>query len=282
MQYIPNYKNSWNTQKEDTKKGDYAGASSNWINTMLDPANVFGGRSDSAEMDFPSSPYAVPEYNSPLNGNNNLAEQYLLKDRGGISSPTIGLNTEALTELQKEGLAAPGTSAWEQMMQDKNNLMTGQQRDAAMQSASGANADAMSRLETSGGMSGGARERLAKSSANNTALARQQVAGQGAINSLGIGTQAEQNRLGILSALPGQQLGASGFNQAEAARQAALDTGNRDYSTGVQQFNIGNDLNAIQNQNNFKQQTYQNQMTDWAAMNAAKATAKGGGKGGGK
>ncbi len=220
---------------------------------------------------FGPAPFSAPNATSLIEKNGMLAPTLQLKGQPDVANT---LDTSALGELQKEGMAAPGTSAWEQMMLGSQGLNEANQRDSANANAASGLTGAYSDLATHGGLSTGSRERLAKGGMTNLAEAKQQVARQGTLDRLGIGTQAEQNRLGILGALPGQQTQAASFN-------AGLAQNNRDYSTNVANTNISNSLAEQGREDQYKQQNYTDQMQDWAAMNAANATAKGG-KGGGK
>lgn len=246
------------------------------FNTVLDPLNIFGGRSKPG-LDFGPSPYAAPEFDTSTFSEskpwtNQLADPLTLKNQGTINSQ---FDPTALNKLRGEATAAPGTSAWEALMNQKQDVTDQQHRDSANANAANGNVAAQSALAASGGVSNGARERLAKSSALNSAEARQGVASNSAAARLGIGAQAEQNRLGLLSAQPGQDLGAANY-------QTGIDTSNRDYATGIQNTNINNVLAAKNAKNASDQATYQAQMQDWAATKQAKATAASGKGGGGK
>lgn len=225
---------------------------------------------------FDAAPFTPPEFdNSIFNEGkpweNKLAPRLTLQGEPDVASH---LDKGALEQLRTEGMSAPGSSAWEQLMLQKQGVGESEQRDTANANAASGQQSALSQLATSGGVSGGARERLARMGMTNSAEARQNVARQGVMDRLGIGTTAEQNRIGILSNLPGQELASAGY-------QTGLDTSNRDYNTGVNQYNIGNVLAAKGAKSAADQATYQEQMKAWAAKDSAEATANSG-KGGGK
>jgi hypothetical protein len=241
------------------------------ISTWLKPSLTPWTNQD--KPSFGASPYQPPTYDNAVFKNANfnagrLTDELQLHDLGPISND---LNTQGLEALRGQALAAPGTSAWEQMMVGRQGLDEASARDRATSSADAGVSQAYSNLATHGGLSQGARERLAAGGARNSAAARQGVARQGAMDRLGIGAQAEQNRLGLLSALPGQETQKASFD-------TGLAQGNREYSTGVEGANIGNFLNQFQNHEAAKQGAYQAQMQDWAAMNQANATANSGKK----
>lgn len=275
MTTMPFDKNTADTQNNFVNKGDYWSAAKYNTNTFLDPLNIFGGRGNEGGG-FSPAPYAPPSFdNSTFSESkpwtNQLTDPLTLKNQGAIASQ---YDTTALDKLRGEATAAPGTSAWEGLMNQRQDVTDQQQRDSANANAASGNSAAQSQLAASGGISGGARERLARSSALNNAEARQGVASNSASARLGIGAQAEQNRLGLLSAQPGQDLNAANY-------KTGIDTSNRDYATGIQNTNINNVLSAKGAKNASDQATYQAQMKDWAATQAANATSKGGGKGGG-
>lgn len=240
------------------------------INKVLDPANIFGGRGKKP-IQFDPSPFAVPQFQTGLDGNGQLDAMYRLTGQPDIANT---LNTQGLEKLRGEATQAPGSSLWESLMNQRQDVTDQQGRDSANANSGSAASSAMSRLASSGGMSSGARERVARDAARGLSAGRQQVASNSAAARLGIGTQAESNRLGLLSALPGQELAKSSYD-------TGLAQDNRNYSTGINSFNIGNTLGQMNNANTLKQQTYSDQMKEWSAMQQAKATANSG-KGGGK
>lgn len=247
-----------------------AGYDWNWMQSMAKPGihsmdYVMNG---SVGDDYQMSPLGGPKYTGVQDASGNMRDEYLLRPQGDINS---NLDQTALNKLRGEATTAPGTSAWESLMNQRQDVTDQQGRDTANRNAASGNESALSQLATSGGASGGARERLAKASALNSAEARQGVASNSAAARLGIGAQAEQNRLGLLSAQPGQELGAANY-------KTGIDTSNRDYNTGINSFNIGNQLNQNTLSNAFNLQKYNSQMQDWAATTSANAN-KNSGKG---
>lgn len=219
-----------------------------------------------------------PELQNLLDKNGILNKQYLLGQDKDVTTNKVALDRTSLNELQKEGMAAPGTSAWEQLMTQRQGLGEATARDKAVRGADTAKTSAYSDLATHGGLSTGSRERLTRGSNMDMATAKQDVARQGAMDRLGIGAQGEQNRLGILSALPGQQIAASGYESGEENRLASLGLANRDYSTGVQKTNIQNSLMQNAAQEAGKLGVYSDQMKAWAAGKTADAQANSGKK----
>jgi len=178
-----------------------------------------------------------PTFDSVATSNGLLKDQYQLGNGG--------YNTQGLEALRNEALRT-GPSQWAVMQQ-------AQQGNQLAQAQGGQLAQAQSRLAASGGLSGGARERLMNSSMTQGLLNRQNL------NS-SIANQDEQKRMATLSALPGQELQSAGFNR---------DT---------QQYNIDKALSEKLQNRAFDTNNYNEQMRAWASRETAKATPSGGGK----
>lgn len=234
-----------------------------------------------------------PELKSLLDGNGKLNPDFSIKQEGpiGFSSAlpgiesrlnNINLDTSGVDELKKEALAAPGTGAWEQMMKGRQGLEEMGAQDNAARTADAGKAQAFSSLATSGGLSGGARERLARLSGQDLATQKQNVLRQGQLDRSGIGVQAEQNRLGQLSQLPGAQIAAlqpelaktnlySTLAEGEKEREQGLNVENRKYNTTVQGQNIANSLSQNTAENANRLGAYSEAMKAWAANKQAGA-----------
>lgn len=220
---------------------------------------------DKAAIQNASQP-VIPKYTNLLGDNNLLQDQFTIKPGEDVKN---NLDTSALNKLQSIGMAAPGTSDWEQMMLGKQGIDQANSRDSATRLADTSKTQAYSDLATHGGLSTGARERLGRSAGTDLMTSRQGVARQGALDRLGIGIQGENNRLGVLSQLPGMQ-------QAKEQQAEALGLANRDYNTGIQKTNIGNSLAEVQRQDIGKYVNYAEQMKAYAANKQADATANSG------
>lgn len=241
-----------------------------------------------------------PELKSRLNGSGvlegplHIVENDPIKERNSLGDITsrlnnINLDTSGVEQLKKEALAAPGTSAWEGMMRGRQGLEeSGAQDNAARTSASGT-AQAMSQLSGTGGLSNGARERLARMGGQDLSTQKQSVLRQGQLDRSGIGVQAEQNRLGQLSQLPGAQIAAlqpeiqktqmyGNFAEQENQRNQDLGLANRKYSGDIQAQNIGNSLNTANSENAARLGAYNSAMQAWAANKQAGATQSSGKK----
>lgn len=222
----------------------------------------------------------MPGYEGLRNPDGSLKNQFSLNPGADVGFKSnlddlntrlggINLNKDALNALRGEGLRSAGTpSAWGQMAMSQGMDAAGSQGNAAMSSA-------MSALASRGGVNKGARERIAMRGGRDTMMAKQKVG-------MDVGMQDESNRLGILQALPGMEVQAlqpelqktsmwSNMADTEAARKQGLDLANRDYSTGVQKFNIGNAAADVQNKQGFDMSKYQEIMKAWGADRTAAA-----------
>lgn len=154
------------------------------------------------------------------------------------------LNTQGLEALRSRALQAPGTqSPWAKLQLQSQELGQNQLAGDAAKLANTSTQQAMSSLARSGGLTSGARERLAMQGANQSALSRQGVFGQGMQDKLNIGLQDEQQRLAALTALP--QLESQAVQTRTAAQSpyfAALSSDRDAYMGGKQAenaFNLG-------------------------------------------
>lgn len=196
-----------------------------------------------------------------------------LTDSTGQLQDLYRLNIKGLDPTQMEGYSKykqealrTGPSAWANMQtQQQNNQAQIDKASAAQQAMSG-NSQAMSGLAMRGGLSGGARTSLARSSQRDLLGARQKIAQQQGINRLALQSTDEQNRIQQLGQLAGTEQQMGQYNKTLEATQADK--------------NIQNLLGEVQGKRAFEQNKYNEQMRAWAANKQADATAHSGGGGG--
>lgn len=182
----------------------------------------------------------------------------------------INLNTQGLEALRGEALRT-GPSAWANLMTQNQGVDEAKLRDQNMAKSASQSGSAWNQLAMRGGVGGGARERLATSAAGTANMAGQDIARAGSQQRLGIGTQDETNRLGILSQLPGMEVNSlnPAFQKATMMGQAKqFDINN---NTATNKFNLGNVISDVQGKNSFDLNKYTEQMKTWAANRQADA-----------
>lgn len=198
-----------------------------------------------------------PGWDSQIGGDGLLRQPYRLTQREDVK-----LNTQGLDALRSRALSTD-SSPWAKLAEQKQQLdQSGAMDQAAAQSA-GQSAQALDSLAQNGGLSEGARERIATAGARSGMFANQQIARQGMGDRLGIKLQDEQQKANMLSALPGQEL-------------AALepDFRNRQYQQAVEGTNINAALNEIQQKRAADLDKYNAEMSAWGAARTANATAQ--------
>lgn len=171
------------------------------------------------------------------------------------------LNTDGLDKFSQEAMRT-GPSAWSQMANSQNNLSAQTQQEQAARQAGSTASESRSQLAMSGGLSGGARERVQRDSGRNYLGMSQNISRQADQNSQQIGVNDEQNRISQLGQLPGME------NQAY---QADLDK-IKLWGQG-QMFDTNNQIGEAGKQNDFNLGRYHEGMAAWGANQQAQATA---------
>lgn len=253
-----------------------------------------------AGMMTPSAPSA-PErekITNLLDEAGNLKSQYRLNARPDVAFASnlkelndklsgINLNTQGLEAIRKRALTQ-GPSEWQNLMLQRQALEESGQRDRAGNQEASARSGAYSQLAAKGGLSTGARERLARSGAEGLAQTMQDISRGGTSDRLGIATEDEKQKLALLSQLPGMEVQAlqpefektrmwGTLADSEAGRKQNLDLANRNYGSSVDQFNLVNTLGEVGRQDQSRLNEYQEKMKTYAAEQQAKATAASGG-----
>lgn len=189
----------------------------------------------------------------------------------------VNLNTQGLEALRARALGT-GPSTWAQMAEAKQRQEETQQRGQAAQQGASAQAQARAQLAMRGGLSGGARQRLAMQGARDQAQMGQQIGAQGQQARANIGLQDEQTRTQMLSQLPGQELAALQPAMQKASAWAQMAQNEQNQAIQREQFNTTAALQQQQNLNQSNMGLYQEQMKAQAAERQARATEKAGKK----
>jgi hypothetical protein len=201
-----------------------------------------------------NDPYANmperPDFESLL-GHNKLLPSQLQTSR---YSDTSGL------DAFKQRALNPGTSTWASMLLKRRGLeQANALQDASARTASGA-ADARSQIAMRGGLTGGAAERIAKSTGRDQMKAAQDIRRQGEISNYDILTNDAQEKDKMMGQLPGMQL-----QQAQ-------------FGADADKFNITNSLAEKRAKDIADLQAYHEKMSGWAAGRQANATENSGKK----
>lgn len=247
-----------------------------------------------------------PQWQNPTNildWSGRVADEYKLRGKGDVGWSSnlealdkrlqgINLNKEGLEAIRKRSLTA-GPSEWAALMEQKQRLEEGAAKEEAGAREASSRSESFSDLARKGGLSSGARERLATSGSRNYAKSLQDIAREGQAARLGISTEDERQKLDLLKGLPGMEVNAlnpefekasawSNLANSEAVRKQNLDIANRDYATGLEKYNLENTLKALGEQDQARMSKYEQDMKAYAAAKQADATANSGKDKGGK
>lgn len=278
------------------------GSESNQKRALLDPTGMLIKQEGETDLGPGVDISGYPQITSLLDANGNLLPQYRLNAQSDVGFTSnlqdlqsrlsgINLNTDALQALRKRGLSQ-GPSEWANLMTQKQGLEENQALQNAVEQSRSGLSSAYSDLASRGGLSSGARERLAMAGSKDLNAGRQGVRLEGQKQRLGIGTEDEQKRLEILSALPGMEVQSlqpelaktslySNLAESEAGRKQNLDISNRGYKTDVEKANLASLFGEVGRQDASKMDFWKTQMQTQAAEKQAQATANAGKGGGG-
>ena len=171
-----------------------------------------------------------PEFDSVLNRETGQLDQGF---RIGEFDP-VNLDRRALDAITEQGLSTGPTAAAQRQLQSQqleqagafDNLRSGQ---------AGAQQQSFDALARQGGLSGGSRERLARSGQRNALLGGQNIRSQGAQQRAGILAQDETAKRNLLGQAQQGALAAGQFSQ-----------GNRQFEADRRSFDIQNALGELQ------------------------------------
>lgn len=186
-----------------------------------------------------------PEYNNSAWDDKTglLKDQYQVKNQ----------YNDAGLKAMREGALRTGPSAWANMMNSQLSSQLQDSRNLASQQAAANLANSRQSLAMRGGLRGGAMERLARGSMQDTMMQNQSITRQGVTGRQNIGLQDEQQRLGMLSQLPGQEMAAAQNSQ------------------NVSQYNIGEALREKRLKDAFNMEGYKERMRAYSSKQVADA-----------
>ncbi len=132
----------------------------------------------------------------------------------------------------------PGQSAWLGLAKQQNQALSENQQEQAVNSNAGQTASAMDNLAMQGGLSSGARERIAEGGVKSASDARQGINRQASINDLQAGMTDAEDKNKMLSMLPGLE------NQKT---QSLNDANMAKYHEQMQAWAAGRQADATEN-----------------------------------
>lgn len=231
---------------------------SDWIanNTLLNPIQT-GWEATHPGVDMSNWFAGIP--GSP--GYNQVYDKGSMALLPGYEK-AIRENSSGFNELKDLALRH-GSSAWANLAHTQQALQARDSADKAKTQVQSATGDATDHLAMQGGLTSGARERVAELGANNLVGAQQGIEKQKNQNNMQISMNDEQNRMANIGQL----------TDAEGRRVGQWE--------GVRGADNQNQMTENQSVNAFNQNKYNQQMQTWAAGKQAQATAQSG-KGGGK
>lgn len=193
-----------------------------------------------------------PGFDSALDEQGNLPKNFR-------SDPSSRVDSAALDAYKRRAMMT-GPSPWASMMLDKRNLeQSTALQDADARTAGGA-AQARSTLASRGGLTGGARERLAQAMGRTRMTTGQDIRRQGEISKYDILTKDDQQKTDMLGRVPGM----------EDQRNQLL--------TQAEQFNATNNLAEKRAGDLARINEYNEKMKGWAADRTAQAQENSGKK----
>ena len=199
-------------------------------------------QSNVAEMDLSGRPQ-MAAFQSQLGPGGMMPEQYQIQDQ---------LNRGGLEKIRGIALGE-GPSAWAQARGQELQTQQAQgMSDLAAQSQS-AQAQARGQMARRGGISSGARERMAMGGAQSNIMNQQRARLGGQQAREGLATEDERRKSQMLQQLPGQEIQSAQFGRAG------------------EQFNIQRALQEKQAERSYNMQKYQADSQAWAAQKQAEA-----------
>lgn len=171
----------------------------------------------------------------------------------------INLNQQGLEAYRKRALST-GPSAWANLAMKQQGLEERQLKDQLGEEQAGSVAQAMGQLARQGGLSSGARERIAESAAKGRIMAGQNLASSGAQARLGILGQDESQRMQALGNLPGMEVQALSPALQKAGLWSNLAASDQAQGLGAGKFNLENRYKGAE-------ADVGNVFKDWAARN---------------
>lgn len=235
---------------------------------------------------------SMPAYESAVDADGNLKPGYKMTAQGPVAMSSImpglesrldgiNLNKDALSALRTRGLSQ-GPSAWASLQKQKQGVDELDNLGKVGSTVASSYATAHGNMAGGGGVSRGARERMATNMGRDLNASRQGVRRGGELDRLTIDMADEGQKTDILKALPEMEANAlapelqkasiwSGVAGNEQGRQTNLDLSNRDYATNIEKSNLDRLAGDLTGRNQYNMGKYSEAMKGWASNQASKA-----------
>jgi hypothetical protein len=212
--------------------------------------------------------FVRPDFVSLVDPNTGLLNSnYTVNDK----VTQFGVNEDAINKLRPDALRDAGTdSTWGAMMKEKLGGDQNRQLAGLRTTANNSQQASLDALAAQGGLSGGARERIARGTLRDTLRGSQGVNQDFNNQRQGISIQDEQNRVGQLKDL-----------QSYNFEKANFDSGQQDRMLSGRESDVNRALAEVQNHRADNMDAWKKNQDVWAANKQADAQANAGGGGGG-
>lgn len=271
---------SWLGQLGD-KLGAGAGKKIPW-------QEIYDRNPEIARPDFNNIPGAPGQ--TMMNPDGSLRSQFVMGAPKEVTPGKISVGDLGAGDAQKfltNFATSSGPSDWLKLQNADLDRRQMTALDDVTRGTAGQNIAAQNQLASSGGMTSGARERLADSAQKSAWLGMQNVRNQGEGQRNQLAIQDEANKLNLLPTAAGLEQDLGKFNKTmdfnsqskNIGNQMAADQFNVDSNFRTGAFNIGNTMGEIDKQRAAGLDTYKTGMQTRAANIAAEGMAeRGGGK----
>lgn len=213
------------------------------------------GRDSAIKYDSAGRPIRS-SYLSITDQDGKLRDQFSMQNKIGAD---IQLNQSGLNEIRNRALSQ-GPSAWANLANQQQGMQEQQAlQQSNVQGQAGLRQN-LSQLAGRGGVSAGARERLAMQGMRGQNQGMQGVLNQGMQNRMNINLQDQQSKDQMLTQLPGMDMQAANFAQQQ-----------RDYRANAGAQDIGNALKDIGGYNAYRADAFGKAMQEWGTDKTANA-----------
>lgn len=215
-----------------------------------------GGSPSMSGPDYQGMPSA-PSYNPIYNPSTMNLSSQVQGDLSGINLQPLQNSVNQFEQTAN----APGPSPWAALADQQQNALMTDTVNKGNQAVNGQTAGAIDQLGSTGGITSGARERVAEGGNTNAMNMAQGAARTNTENQMGIGVQNAQQKMQMQAQVPGMESMALQPQFQEAGMMA-----------NAQNSDIMNMMNSNSNANMWNQQMYGTQMGAWGAGQQANAT----------